>query len=85
MTFRKRLHFEIVNTVLHANKIMSLKAPTLHLISPTLISPTRFGALTHHHQGLRISCCGTKHVVVYGYASSIQISRTAFMFFTHSL
>ena len=36
-------------------KYISLKAPNLmHLISLSLISPTRFGALLRHHQGQRI-------------------------------
>jgi hypothetical protein len=42
---------------------ISLKTRILiHLINLSLISPTRFGASTHHHQGLRISCCETKLV-----------------------
>jgi hypothetical protein len=57
----------------------------MHFIILSLISPTRFGSLPHHHQGLRISCCETKHAVISRCASSILISRTAFMFFTHSL
>ena len=60
---------------------ISLKALALiHLISLSLISPTCFSASPHNHQGLRISCCDTKRVVVYGCTSSIRITHNAFMF-----
>ena len=80
---------QIFTTVPVRNKVqrefvtvrISLKAPTsMHLIRLGSISPTRFGALPPHHQGLRISCCQTEHAVVYRCTSSIWISRTAFMF-----
>ena len=56
-----------VATQIPVNQYISLKALALkYFINLSLISPMRFGASTHHHQGLRISCCEKKkHVVVY--------------------
>ena len=49
----------------HVNISTSLKTQTvINLVNLSLISPTRFDALPHYHQALRISRYETKHVVM---------------------
>jgi hypothetical protein len=49
---------------------ISQKAPTLvHLIGLSLISLMHFGASLHHHPGICISWCETKHIMVYACTS----------------
>jgi hypothetical protein len=56
---------------------ISLKIPTLiYLIILSLISPTRFGALPHQYQGLHISFCEEKYVVVVTVGESVEDTNT---------